>query len=108
MTKNFEKCLNSRAGLAWAMLVLFFGTMVRPDDEAVWNRAQMEVGRATECLLTRYENLRFAYRLAIQLKQLHERETVLERQQKVQRTKLDCKLSPDDRMIGRAGSSPGL
>ena len=84
MTKNFENCLNSRAGLACAMLVLFFGMIVRPDDDAVWNRAQMEMGRATECLLAKFENVRFAYRLVVQLKELSEKETALERQQKVQ------------------------
>jgi hypothetical protein len=104
MTKNFAKCLNSRAGLACAMLALFFGIMVRPDDEAVWNHAQMEMGRATECLLAKYENLRFAYRLAVQLKELSERETAPEKQQKIRKIKLDRELSPNDGMVGRTGS----
>jgi hypothetical protein len=108
MTKNFEKCLSPRAGLACAMLVLFFGMMVRPDDGAVWNRAQMEMGRATECLLAKYENLRFVYRLAVQLKDLSERETAAEKQQKVRKIKLDRELSPDNSMVGCGSSSAGL
>jgi hypothetical protein len=108
MTKNFEKYLNSRFCVACAMLALFFGMMVRPDEEAIWNCAQMEMGRATECLLAKYENLRFAYRLAVQLKQLSERETAAEKQQKVRKVKLNRELSPNDSMIGRASSLAGL
>jgi hypothetical protein len=104
MAKNFENHLNSRAGVTFAMIALFFGMVVRPGDEAVWNRAEMEVGRAKECVLARYENLRFVYRIAVQLKELHARETALEQQQKVRKPKLDRELGPNNSVVRRTGS----
>jgi hypothetical protein len=108
MAKNFEKYLKSRAGMTLAMISLFFGIMLRPGDEAVWNRAEMEMGRAKECVLAKYENLRFVYRLALQIKELHAREAELEGQQSIRRTKLNRELGPNNSVVRCGGSLAGL
>jgi hypothetical protein len=94
MTKNLEKYVNYRASVTLAIIVLFFGITMRTGEKAqpaadsdsspstLWSRTEIEIGKAKERVLAKYESVRFVYRLAVQLQELHARETALERRQK--------------------------
>lgn len=82
MTKNLEKYINPRvATAALVSLALFFGTMVRPCVRS-FSLAADETDQIRSRIVEKYQNLRFAYRLAMQLRELHLKESALERQQK--------------------------
>jgi hypothetical protein len=94
MIKNNGKYLKSQAGVILLWIALFFGIMMhsalgsRPSLErnadliAVPTLAAKEVEQIRNEVISKYESLRFVYRMMVQLRHLHAEESALERQQK--------------------------
>ncbi len=102
MTKNLKRHINSRVVVAVVSFALFFGAMVRPCVESLWLAAD-ETEQIRSRIVEKYQNLRFVYRLAMQVRELHLKESALERQPKAM---LRCpvgKARPEsDRIAGRS------